>query len=557
MNENNKEPIEKDEKDSFIEKNETLVDVNNSENKELKEEKKQEDKKEVKKEEKKEGKKKENKTEKEEYKKVEKEKGKKIEKKEGEKKEDDKIEDKKEKKERNENKNEIKYENTDEIKNEEKEKSTAKKKEKNKINKINDEEKENNDDGDKNAEKNNKKELKNNTQKNQDKPNIGKERENGMKKGNNDDKTNLLDTNDISENNYDIGDMNYDFIDNNFTENIGIEQITDESKGDKVFIKKNLLRSINSFLACLGPPGAGKSTFCSNYYKMLYKVKNNYFEASEGILSFTKGIWVVSEAERRKIPVVIKRDLLDVEGFRVNEAKSWRYVMIIAFLSTDLLILNRNARFDDIKMVLNIVGNSLDRMKKQKLPRILKKIYIQMSNSKLIKKYKVEEFLEQLGYTKSHFEGIKFEYMYLPFINSEYENVLDDPQYQKYFNDILKLLNKTKQYNSVTSLINYIDDFNQTINGNAGFNSQTILKDIEFDFNGVYSRYENKLKNELTKKINDLKPLEDLNESFEDFINKQEDLQLTFEIKNEELTFYGGCDDFNNFYEDLKKKKTF
>ena len=378
-----------------------------------------------------------------------------------------------------------------------------------------------------------------------------------MKKEKNNNEGVSFDNNDISENTYDIGDMNYNIIDNNIEQNIGIQQIIDESKADKVFIKKDLLRSINSFLACIGPPGAGKSTFCSNYYKILYKVKNNYFESSEGFVSFTKGIWVVSDAERRKIPVVIKRDLLDVEGFRVDEAKSWKYVMIIAFLSTDLLILNRNARFDDIKQVLKIIGNSLERMKKHKLPRILKKIYIQMTNLKKMKKVKIEEFLEQLDYKKSQFEGITFEYMYLPTIKSDYENVLDDPEYQKYFNNVLKLLNKTKLYNSVTSLINFIDDFNQTINGNTGFNSQTILKDIELDFNGVYSRYENKLKNELTKKINDLKPLEDLNETFEQFINKQEDLQLSFEIKNEELTFYGGCDDFNKFYENLKKKKSF
>ena len=379
-----------------------------------------------------------------------------------------------------------------------------------------------------------------------------------MKKENNNERQgDLNDTYDISEFNYDIGDMNYDIIENNIDQNIGIQQITDESKKDKVFIKKDLLKSINSFLACIGPPGAGKSTFCSNYYKILYKVKNNYFEASEALVSFTKGIWVVSDAERRKIPVVIKRDLLDVEGFRVDEAKSWKYVMIIAFLSTDLLILNRNARADDIKKILTILANSLRRMKKQKMPRILKKIYIQMESAKLMKRYKVEDFLQQLNYDKEAFEGITFEYMYLPSIRSEYDNVLDDPEYQKYFNDIIKLLNRTKLYNSVTSLINFIDDFNQTINGNAGFNSQTILKDIELDFNGVYSRYENKLKNELTKKIETLKPLEDLNETFEQFINKQEGLEFTFEIKNEELTFYGGCDDFNNFYEDLKKKKSF
>lgn len=56
---------------------------------------------------------------------------------------------------------------------------------------------------------------------------------------------------------------------------------------------------------------------------------------------------------------MIKRDLLDVEGFQVNDAKCWKYVMIIAFLSTDLLILNRNPIFDDVKKMIKIIETSL------------------------------------------------------------------------------------------------------------------------------------------------------------------------------------------------------
>ena len=363
--------------------------------------------------------------------------------------------------------------------------------------------------------------------------------------------------NNALENSDATGEMDYPLIDNNNEKNIGIQQITDESEKDKVFIKKDLLKSINSFVACIGPPGAGKSTFCSNYYKILYKVKNDYFESSESSLVFTKGIWIVSEAEKRKIPVDIKREPIDVEGFRVDDSKTWKYVMIIAFLSTKIIILNRNSRADDTKKILRIIANSLKRMKKQKMPKILKKIYIQMTSEKLMKKYTVEQFLELLNYDKDAFKGITFEYIYLPSIRSEYENELDDPEYQKYFKDILKILNKTKYYNSVSSLIDFIDEFNVALNDNMEFNSQAILKDITFDFEGVYSKNENKLKNILSKKIETLKPLESINETFEQFIKKQEGLEFTFTVQNEDLTFYGSCDDFNNFYEELKKKKTF
>ena len=105
--------------------------------------------------------------------------------------------------------------------------------------------------------------------------------------------------------------------------------------------------------------------------------------------------------------------------------------------------------------------------------------------------------------------------------------------------------------------MDYIDYFNSTINGNSGFNAQTIFKDIESDFNGVYSRYENKLKNDLFKKTDILIKVQNLNETFNYFINKQIGLIFIFQINNDDFTFYGSCKDFNNYYEKLKARKSF
>ena len=41
------------------------------------------------------------------------------------------------------------------------------------------------------------------------------------------------------------------------------------------------------------------------------------------------------DSERRKIPIMIKKDILDVEGFLSDDPKCWKYVMIIAFLSIE------------------------------------------------------------------------------------------------------------------------------------------------------------------------------------------------------------------------------
>ena len=391
------------------------------------------------------------------------------------------------------------------------------------------------------------------------KENISKNKANYFKSEETNNEKRELDELDLPENNYESEIYNYYLIDNNIEINKGIVQLIEENKNN-IKIKKKLLLSINCFISCLGPPGSGKSTFCSNYYKRLYNVKNDYFESSDAELTFTKGIWMISDEERRKIPINIKKDILDVEGFQVDDIKCWKYVMIIAFLSTDLIILNRNARFDDIRKMLKIIENSLKKMRKMNIIRLLKVIYIQTTKNPN-KQKPIEKLLEDFQFDKNAFEGIKFKYIYLPNINTDdFDNendLIHISDYRKKFDEILKLLHKANYYNSASSLMEWVDMFNETINGNSGFNFQTILKDLELDFNGVYSRYENKLKNELSQKINKLKKLEAINETFEHFIKKQNNLNFKFEIKNEDLTFYGGCENFNNYYEKLKKNKTF
>ena len=349
---------------------------------------------------------------------------------------------------------------------------------------------------------------------------------------------------------------NNDLIDNNVEKNKGIVELIDKNN-DIIKIKKDLLKNINSFIACIGQPGVGKSSFGSNYYKKLYRVKNDYFESSDGIETFTKGIWMITDEERRKISEYISKDFLDVEGFQIDDPNSWKYVMIIAFLSTDLIILNNQARYDEVKKMIKIIEKSLKKMQQMNIPRILKRIYIQ--TIKESKNQIIEELLENSGYDKKVFQMIKFQYVYLPFIHMEgkEKELMKYPKYKKSFEEIINLLNITNKYNSVDSLMNYIDSFNDAINGNTLFNNQLILKDIELDFNGVYSRYENKLKIELIQKISNLKKVSKFDETFEDFINKQTNLTFEFKINNEDFTFYGSSKTYDDFYEKLKKNKSF
>ena len=153
--------------------------------------------------------------------------------------------------------------------------------------------------------------------------------------------------------------------------------------------------------------------------------------------------------------------------------------------------------------MIKIIENSLKRMRKLNIPRILKVIYIQTIKKPENQK-SIEELLETFGYDKNIFQMIKFKYIYLPYISIEEgkkKDLMKYPNYKLNFENFLKTLNNNKtKYNSVASLMNFIDMFNDAINGKALFNNQTILKDIETDFNGVYSRYEKKRKVNYFKK---------------------------------------------------------
>lgn len=106
---------------------------------------------------------------------------------------------------------------------------------------------------------------------------------------------------------------------------------------NEIKIKKESLTEVNSFIACLGSGGTGKSTFCSFYYHRRYNIRKNIFKPSAGSDSDTKGIKMLNLSERRKMGQNITREILDVEGFSVDNLESWKYTIIISFLSTELI----------------------------------------------------------------------------------------------------------------------------------------------------------------------------------------------------------------------------
>ena len=331
-----------------------------------------------------------------------------------------------------------------------------------------------------------------------------------------------------------------------------ITKIERDNEGNKITkVNKDLLSDVNNFLALIGPSGTGKSTFCSYYYQKRYNLEEGIFKPSDSSDSDTKGIWLLSPKVKRKIKANIERELLDVEGFDAGEFDSWKNTLIITFLSTEVIILKQqNPRDVDTKRILKIMESNLIKLRKKNYPRILKKIYIHYSIKKdfdmdeKIKFFELNEKIFDCYNTDTSGKKIKIEFIYLPIINpdslDEDQEITDTPQFKENFEYILNKLKKTEGiYNTPGSLKEYIDNFNVILNSDLNYDITNIIKDIESDFNGVYSRYEKKFKNELSQIK--LKKVESLNESFEEFINKQ-NLNFKFKLNKEDFTFYGSSD---------------
>ena len=330
-------------------------------------------------------------------------------------------------------------------------------------------------------------------------------------------------------------------------------------KDDEMKINLLLLDQINSFVACLGPPGAGKSAFCHSFYDINYGLKKKSFQVSDSISSFTKGLWILNEKTRQQIQGHIERDIIDVEGFQVDDIKSWKYVMIISFLATDIILLNQNARYDDIKKILSIMKSSFKKMDQSNMPRILKQIIIQLKNKRQVQECNIENILKEMNCSLKDFDGIKIVPVYIPTISEDdlYESNNDvslNAKYRDSIKGILKVLSPIGQINAVAHLRKFCPEFNNAINGKHSFDKLSIIKELEIDYNNCYSRWEQ------TKVIElqgvDLKPLLSTNEDYKSYIQRN-DINFKFVEKLEDLTFHGNSIDFTNSYKSFGKNKTF
>ena len=351
-----------------------------------------------------------------------------------------------------------------------------------------------------------------------------------------------------------------------FLTKLSVDSLIDLGKKiGEIYLSQGLLSQFDGFIACIGRPGQGKSSLCSAYYKVYYGINKEIFSISSSTTSFTKGLWILKKEERQKIKQNIIKDIIDVEGFQVDDLSTWKYIMIVAFIATDLIVVNKEGRMDEVKKILSIVWNSLDKMQKLGLPRIIKNIWIQIERKRKIPKF--VEIMDSIENTPEKWKekGIDLHPFLLEAVHPNDledvdDNILEAESYLKQVKEGFDQILKLPKYESVSTLLAFIDNFNNTMNGKDTFDMKHIKDEIKNDFNSAYSSIKNKKKTDLLKKYkkeNFIAP-KNSNESYVDFI-KRHNIDFSFakeEVENK-FTFYNSSAEFDKIYQNLISEKDF
>ena len=309
-----------------------------------------------------------------------------------------------------------------------------------------------------------------------------------------------------------------------FLEKMPIESLIDLEKieKDEIFLLKDILNSNHGYIACIGQPSAGKSSLCIAFYKTLYGINKELFYISNSALSFTKGLWILKEREKQNIKQNIDKDIIDIEGFQVDDITTWKSIMISAYISTDIIIVNRNTRLDDVIKILSIICNSLDEMKILGIPYLLKNIWVQIDDEdekeEIENRLKVSEFNDR----RVKIDTILIESFNKCTLKKVGGNILVVKDYLKQVKTAFeKILDR-----SISNPFQYINNFNNILN------KIDIKEELKKDFENIYSRVKKRKEEDLLKnyKIDSFKEPLNSYETFNEFINRQSNIDFSINV---------------------------
>ncbi|CAB9525096.1 expressed unknown protein [Seminavis robusta] len=106
-------------------------------------------------------------------------------------------------------------------------------------------------------------------------------------------------------------------------------------------------------------PGQGKSRLAKTIYKVMRGNKNPYFKTSDSAVSFTKGVWRLSDEHKLKELSKDAIDILDVEGLQKENSVYYLLICVIV-LSKTIVLLSRERVNKEALGVLEIAFKILD-----------------------------------------------------------------------------------------------------------------------------------------------------------------------------------------------------
>ena len=136
-------------------------------------------------------------------------------------------------------------------------------------------------------------------------------------------------------------------------------------------------------------------------------------------------------------------------------------------------------------------------MRESNIPKILKTIYIQIDDEDEIPNF--NDKLSEIGYSPNSIDTVIIKPIYIPSfdkrtIKKNGNNILNDSDYIEDVSNSLNTLSSTKNEQSISTFIKYIDNLNMALDGKMSFDAQGIIQDLKEEYDVCYETWQNKKK---------------------------------------------------------------
>lgn len=302
-----------------------------------------------------------------------------------------------------------------------------------------------------------------------------------------------------------------------------------EVKGDSVSIRsRDCLANIRSLVACIGPPGAGKSTLCNALLTAGYGTKFTFFEPSSSIASYTKGLWVLAQSVRMQLPQM-RWEVMDMEGFQPDLYSSWGMTMVLSLLAEVVIFCNRDARYDALFKAAEVFQKGRDLSSQFGMRPVTKQIFVQLEEG-----MDEEDKAACVKKIKETIPNVDIEAFEIPHIRNknkkDHEFVTFHEDMKEAVTDLTKKFNFPATSDAVASRAKHIesllDAFNESDFKKCSDISQEFLQaDCERIYKATIAIYRNECYNRAMKT-----KLPNMETTLEEFMGKVDPIVFDFTV---------------------------